>query len=91
MTRVELLASADRQVRELRGKRRNAALRVLVELEAEGCTAAGYRLAGDLLDHICCRHLYSNDRMLIAWLADDHAVVLAVAPHDGTDSTSTKP
>lgn len=45
---------------------------------------AGYRLAGAVLDHVCCRHLYADDRMLIAWHADDHAIVVLVARHDGT-------
>jgi hypothetical protein len=45
---------------------------------------AGYRLAGAVLDHVCCRHLYGDDRMLIAWLAADHAIVVLVARHDGT-------
>lgn len=49
---------------------------------ARGCEEAGYRLAGAPLDHVWCRHLYGNDRMLTAWPASDHAVVLAVGPHD---------
>lgn len=51
-----------------------------------GCEAAGYRLAGADLEHVCCRHLYGNDRMLITWPAPARAVVLAVGPHDGTAS-----
>ncbi len=51
-----------------------------------GCEAAGYRLAGAELEHVCCRHLYGNDRMLITWPAPTHAVVLAVGPHDRTAS-----
>ena len=54
----------------------------LVELRERGCLAAGYRLAGAVLDHVCCRHLYGEDRMLVAWTADDHAVVVAVGRHD---------
>ena len=49
---------------------------------ARGCEAAGYRLAGAALDHLCARHLYGSDRMITAWLADDHAVVIAIGPHD---------
>lgn len=44
--------------------------------------AAGYRLAGEVLDHVCCRHLYGVDRMLTVWPAIDHAVVIAVGHHD---------
>ena len=51
-----------------------------------GCESAGYRLTGALLEHVCCRHLYGPDRMLIAWPAPQHAVVLAVGPHDGSSS-----
>jgi hypothetical protein len=54
----------------------------LAELRDRGCEAAGYRLAGAQLDHVCARHLYGDDRMLTAWLAEDHAVVVAVGRHD---------
>jgi hypothetical protein len=53
---------------------------------ARGCHAAGYRLAGALLDHVCCRHLYGDDRLLTAWRARDHALVLLVGPHSGKPS-----
>ena len=49
---------------------------------ARGCQEAGYRLAGAPLDHVCCRHLYGNDRILTAWPAADSVVILAVGPHD---------
>ena len=66
----------------MRGRRRSAALRALVEIETLGCVAAGYRLAGENLDRICCRHLYASDRLLTAWLEQDQAVVVVVGPHD---------
>lgn len=47
-----------------------------------GCQEVGCRLAGAPLDHVCCRHLYGNDRMLAARPAADSAVILAVGPHD---------
>jgi hypothetical protein len=34
-----------------------------------------------VLDRLCCRHLYGDDRMLTAWPAAEHAVVIAVGPH----------
>lgn len=49
---------------------------------ARGCEAAGYRLAGVSLDHVCCRHLYGTDRLLTVWRGDDDAVVLLVGHHD---------
>jgi len=39
-----------------------------------------------VVNHLCCRHLSSIDRMIIAWPAADHAVVIAVSPHDRSDS-----
>ena len=57
-----------------------------VSCGARGCEAGGYRLAGVVLSHLCCRHLYATDRMIIAWPAADHAVVIAVSPHDRSDS-----
>lgn len=73
---------ADQQVRALRGRRREAALRVIGEIEGRGCDAAGYRLAGGDLEHICCRHRYASDRILTVWPADDRAAVLLVGPHN---------
>jgi len=58
-------------------------LRTVGDLEDRGCEAAGYRLSGDVVDHICCRHLYGPDRMLVAWPAEDRAIVVLVARHDG--------
>ncbi len=55
---------------------------MLGEIADRGCHAAGYRLAGAPLDHVCCRHLYGSDRMLTVWPADDHVVVITVASHD---------
>lgn len=51
-----------------------------------GCDGAGYRLAGALLDHVCCRHLYGSDRMLTAWSGPDEATILAIGPHDRSAS-----
>lgn len=68
----------------MRGRRLKAALDALVALRARGCEVAGYRLAGAVLDHVCCRRLYGEDRMLVAWAADNHAIVILVARHDGT-------
>ena len=57
-------------------------MRTIGELEDRGCEAAGYRLSGDVVDHVCCRHLYGEDRMLIAWPARDQAIVVLVERHD---------
>lgn len=46
---------------------------MLVELEHQGCAAAGYRLTGEMLDHICCRHLSRDARMLIMWPVEEEA------------------
>lgn len=40
------------------------------------------RLSGEVIEHVCCRHLYGTDRVLTVWLADDHAVVIAIGRHD---------
>jgi len=73
---------AERQLKGLRGRQTTAARRVIEELLAQRCKAAGYRLAGSPLDHICCRHLDGSDRMLTAWLDSDHVVILGVGPHN---------
>lgn len=37
-----------------------------------------------MVDQVCCRHLYGEDRMLVAWPAKDQAIVVLVGPHDGS-------
>ncbi|HEV2068469.1 MAG TPA: hypothetical protein VGR26_01600 [Acidimicrobiales bacterium] len=69
-------------MRDLRGARRKAAGVALGELRDRGCDAAGYRLSGEVIEHVCCRHLYGTDRVLTVWPADDHAVVIAIGRHD---------
>jgi hypothetical protein len=59
---------------------------VIGELRDRGCEAGGYRLAGATFDQLCCRHLYADDRMIVAWPAEDHAVVIAIGPHDGSNN-----
>ena len=73
-----------RQARELRGERRKAAASAMADLRDRGCAAAGYRLAGAVLDHVCCRYLRRDDRMLTVWPAEDHAIVLAIGRHDAS-------
>lgn len=54
------------------------------EVKDRACEAVGYRLSGDVVDQVCCRHLYGQDGMLVAWPAKDRAVVLPVARDDGS-------
>ena len=56
-------------------------MRTIGELEVRGCEAAGYRLAGGQLEHVCCRHLHGADRMLTVWPDETRAIVVLVAPH----------
>lgn len=80
---VDLTRTAEQEIRALRGRRQKAAVRFLEELTAGGCVQAGYRLAGaDILDHLCCRHLYGSDRAIVAWPSPGEAVVIAIGPHD---------
>jgi hypothetical protein len=75
---------AERQLKTFRGRRAQATRVAIAELMRHGCAAAGYRLAGARLDHVCSRHLYGNDRLLTAWPSLDHAVILVVGPHERT-------
>jgi hypothetical protein len=76
-------AVAERQLNALRGKRAEAARVAIDELRSRGCERAGYRLTGAVLKHVCCRHLYGDDRLLTTWPAVDHAVIVLVGPHKG--------
>lgn len=84
---VDLTTTAKQQIEALRGGRWKAAVVFLEQLQTGGCAQAGYRLAGKgTLDHLCCRHLYGSDRAITAWPSTDHAVVIAVGPHDQSNA-----
>lgn len=78
-----MTALAEQQLNALRGRRAQAARVAIDELRSLGCERAGYRLTGEVLEHVCCRHLYATDRLLTAWPAVGHAVILLVGPHHG--------
>jgi len=52
-----------------------------VSFRSRRCEAGGYRLAGEQLDHACCRHLHGSDRLLTVWPDRERTVVILVAPH----------
>ncbi|MGX7825355.1 hypothetical protein ACTG9Q_09695 [Actinokineospora sp. 24-640] len=57
----------------------------LTELKCQGCRVAGYRMTGDLVDRLCVRHLSDNIRAITAFEAPEHAVIIAIGPHDTTN------
>jgi prevent-host-death family protein len=46
--------------------------------------AAGYCLSGAMVNHVCCRHLYGDDRLLTVWPDEGHVTVVALGHHDGS-------
>jgi len=56
-------------------------------LEDRGCEAAGYRLSGDVVDQVCCRHLYGSRPhagRLTTWPRITQSWFLSAASHDGS-------
>lgn len=80
LVRATLLAEQD--LDELRGEYRKAARRLHRELERSGCRAAGYRLSGKGVEHVCSVRLRDNWRMLVFFPAEDQVSILLVGPHD---------
>ncbi|WP_156727549.1 hypothetical protein [Streptomyces apocyni] len=80
---VVMTVLADRQRADLRGPKRRKFERFLDDLAARGCTALGYRLAGDgLLEHLCVKHIHSSLRAVVAFESHSRAWVLLIGPHD---------
>ena len=75
------------QVRSLRGRRRRAYNRFLDELARLGCGALRYRLSGSgIVERTCVRHLYGDDRVVVAFSNHATAWVLLVGPHVSRDT-----
>ena len=60
---------------------------MLGELRARGCEAGGYRLAGVVVNHLCCRHLYATDRSD----SDVYATLLVAIDRDVPAAEREKP
>jgi len=48
------------------------------DLAARGCAAMTYRLSGDMLDHLCVRHLTGAMRVIVAFESAEVAYVVLV-------------
>lgn len=82
---VELTQIAERQRKGLRNTHATRFDRWLDQLKHEGCRALGYRLTGQILDHLCVRHLSGNLRVVVAFPAPGVATIVLIGPHDDTD------
>jgi hypothetical protein len=75
---------AAKQSAALRGPHKEAYDEFVESLSATGCAALSYRLTGDLVDHVCVRHLRANMRVLVMFENRDAAWVLLVGRHDAS-------
>ncbi|MFE4822889.1 hypothetical protein ACFRFU_42045 [Streptomyces sp. NPDC056704] len=85
MPEVSITPLAGLQIARLRAKDRQAYDSFLRDLRSQGCSALEYRLTGDLLEHLCVKHLIRNLRVVVAFISPDEAVVVLVGPHDDND------
>lgn len=69
----------------LRRTHRAAYDQFLTELRSQGCKALGYRLTGDVVEHLCVRHLVRATRVVVAFTAEDEATIVLVGPHADDD------
>ena len=78
--------TATRQADALRGRTKRTYDRFLDDLAAAGCGALGYRLTGpDPLPRLCVKHLYGEERVVVAFPAPDVAWIVLVGPHRDDD------
>lgn len=82
---VSLTALAKQQVGQLRRSHRDAYDEFLTSLRNQGCAALGYRLTGDVVEHLCVKHLRGPLRIVVAFLSESEAVVVLVGPHQDDD------
>ncbi|MEV5673640.1 hypothetical protein AB0L28_33340 [Streptomyces sp. NPDC052503] len=76
---------AEQQIKRLRRVDHNAYEAFLQELRSQGCKALKYRLTGDVVEHLCVKHLRNSMRVVTAFPARNQAVVLLVGPHRDDD------
>lgn len=56
-------------------------LRFLSELRSQGCKALGYRLTGEIVEHLCVKRLVRALRVVVAFTAKGEATIVIVGPH----------
>jgi mRNA-degrading endonuclease RelE of RelBE toxin-antitoxin system len=76
---------AAEQVSALRKRDRALYDQFLAELRSQGCGALGYRLAGDVVDHLCVKHLRGALRVVVGFVRPTEVVVVLVGPHQDDD------
>lgn len=72
----------------LRGPNKKALDAWLDDLAQRGCAALSYRLSGEVVEHLCVKHIRGALRAVVAFTSEDTAWLPLVAPHNrepGTD------
>lgn len=82
---VTVTPLAKQQIAGLRRTDRSSYDQFLQELRSQGCKALGYRLTGDVVEHLCVKHLVRSLRVVVAFTAEDEATVVLVGPHQDDD------
>jgi hypothetical protein len=69
----------------MRGRERAAYDAWLKDLRSRGCKAAGYRLRGDTVDRLCCKHLSDTTRAVVAFESPTSATIVLLGKHDSSN------
>ncbi|MCQ9136324.1 hypothetical protein [Streptomyces hilarionis] len=77
---------AHQQISRLRGPDRQAFDQFKQGLKSEGCKHLGYRMTGEVVEHLCVKHLPRSLRVIVAFESRTAATVLLVGPHDDDPS-----
>lgn len=85
---VEVTATplAKQQIDRLRKPDRQAFEQFKQGLQSEGCKQLGYRMTGEVVDHLCVKHLPRSLRVIVAFESQTAVTVLLVGPHDDDPS-----
>ncbi len=84
---IKVTLIAHESVKRLKGKVQADFSEAVIDFAHRGCAAAHYRLTGEVVEHVCCRHLYGSWRLLAAFPDDRTVVVLDVAQHTNKRDT----
>ena len=78
---VQATPQARQQIDRLRGDVAKRFRQVAKEIAQRGCQAFGYRLTGQVAEHLCDRHLVGRWRLIAAFAPEDVVWVLVVGEH----------
>lgn len=78
---VTMTREAEQQRKRLRGSVEKSYTSRLERIRNDGCRSMGYRLTGEIIEHLCVQHLRDNWRVIAGFHSPRRATIILIGQH----------